>query len=36
MHPFHQDLWSFALDAFLLVGATAGLGGLLVSLVTLP
>lgn len=36
MHPFHHDLGSLALDALLLVGATAGLGSLLVALVALP
>ena len=36
MHTFHQDLWSLALDAFLLIGATAGLGSLVAALVTLP
>ncbi|EIM24498.1 hypothetical protein MicloDRAFT_00052110 [Microvirga lotononidis] len=36
MHPFHHDRWTLALDAFLLVGASAGLGSLLVALATLP
>ena len=36
MHPFHHDLWTFALDAFLLIGASAGLGSLLAALITLP
>jgi len=36
MHPFHHDLWSPVLDALLLIGAAAGLGSLLVALVTLP